>query len=506
MIEERIQLESLKDRIVTVEEAVSWIQDGMTIGFSGFTSSGDVKVVPRALVEHVKKVEKPLKLQLYTGASVSPEIDALLSEAGLISKRLPFQSDKVMRKKINAGEVMYIDQHLSNTADMIRNGSLSSIDLAVVEALQITKEGAIVPTTSGGNTAIFLQQAKEVIIELNLGQPLALKGVHDIYDPGNMGTRKPIPLTSVDQRIGHTEIQIDPAKIKGIVLTNILDTPKILTAPDVETEQIATHLINFLRTEIKQGRLPNPLPPLQSGVGSVANAVFHGFLHSEFSDLQIYSEVLQDAVFDLMDVGKIHFASGGSLTLSKEKTEEVFTHFEKYADKIILRPQELTNNPEIIRRLGLIAINTALEADIYGNVNSTHVMGTQIMNGIGGSADFTRNARLSIFVTKSIAKNGAISSIVPFASHIDNTEHDVQVIITEQGVADLRGLAPRERAILIINNCAHPSYRPQLMDYYERAIKQGGQTPHNLEEALSWHVRFTSTGSMQTVDSLVHSS
>jgi succinyl-CoA:acetate CoA-transferase len=146
--------------------------------------------------------------------------------------------------------------------------------------------------------------------------------------------------------------------------------------------------------------------------------------------------------------------------------------------------------------MGLIAINTALELDIYGTVNSTHVLGTQMMNGIGGSGDFARNSRISIFVTKSIAKGGNISSIVPFISHVDHTEHDVDVIVTEQGYADLRGLAPRERVELIIDRCAHPMYREPLMDYYREALTRGGQTPHVLEKALSWHSNYAQTGTM----------
>src|SRR5690625_5970183 len=76
-----------------------------------------------------------------------------------------------------------------------------------------------------------------------------------------------------------------------------------------------------------------------------------------------------------------------------------------------------------------------------------------MMNGIGGSGDFARNARLAIFVTKSLAKGGDISSIVPFVTHVDHTEHDVDVIVTEQGYADIRGLAPVQRAEKIIENC-----------------------------------------------------
>jgi succinyl-CoA:acetate CoA-transferase len=103
---------------------------------------------------------------------------------------------------------------------------------------------------------------------------------------------------------------------------------------------------------------------------------------------------------------------------------------------------------------------------------------------------------LAIFVTKSIAKGGKISSIVPFVSHVDHTEHDVDVIVTEQGYPDLRGLAPRERVELIIENCAHPMYRGQLRAYYQKALQRGGQTPHVLEKALSWHTNFASKGTM----------
>ena len=120
-----------------------------------------------------------------------------------------------------------------------------------------------------------------------------------------------------------------------------------------------------------------------------------------------------------------------------------------------------------------------------------------MMNGIGGSGDFTRHAHLAIFVTKSIAKGGDISSVVPMVSHTDHTDHDIDILVTEQGLADLRGLAPRERARQIIDHCAHPSYRAALNDYFDRACDQGGHTPHILQEALSWHANFEELGHMQ---------
>ncbi|HZG73453.1 MAG TPA: acetyl-CoA hydrolase/transferase C-terminal domain-containing protein, partial [Chondromyces sp.] len=406
-IAERLRDQRLQNRIVTAGEAASWIEDGMALGLSGFTRAGDAKAVPMALVDRAK--DESFKVDIYTGASLGFDIDKLMAEAGIINKRLPFQADASMRKKINQGELYFNDVHLSQVAEWVRADVLKPIDFAIIEATAITEDGTIIPTTSVGNSSIFLEKAKNIIIELNLSQPAALEGLHDIYEVGEQGSRDPIPLTSVDQRIGETGIKVDLDKIKGIVVTDDLDSPSTIVPPDEETAIMANHLINFLREEIKDGRLTNKLMPLQSGIGSVANAVLHGLLDSEFEDLEVYSEVLQDAVFDLLDSGKVKFASGCSITLSKEKMDEVFPNMEKYRDKLVLRPQEISNAPELIRRLGLISINTALEVDIYGNVNSTHVSGTKMMNGIGGSGDFARNCRLAIFVTKSIAKDGKIS-------------------------------------------------------------------------------------------------
>lgn len=491
---ERIRDSRLKDRVCTPEEAAASIENGMTLGLSGFTRAGDVKAVPVALVNRVKN-EENFKVNVYTGASLGSDIDKLFAEAGIIGKRLPFQADPTMRKGINQGEFLFVDQHLSHTAELLR-ANVMDVDVAILEAIAITEDGMVIPTTSIGNSLTFALNAKSIIIEINMAQSSELEGVHDLYEPGKQGERDPIPLVKPSDRIGSKGIPIDVEKVKGIVFTNQLDSPSTIVPPDDETVIMAQHLMTFLRKEIEAGRLTETLAPLQSGIGSVANAVLHGMVDSEFENLEVYSEVLQDAVFDLIDAGKVNFASCCSITLSEEKMNKVFSNFDQYRDKLIMRPQEISNHPEIIRRLGLISINTALELDIYGNVNSTHVLGSKMMNGIGGSGDFARNARLAIFVTKSIAKGGNISSIVPFVSHVDHTEHDVDVIVTEQGYADLRGLAPRERVELIIENCAHPMYRDQLRAYYEEAKTRGGQTPHVLEKALSWHINFAQNGTM----------
>ncbi len=494
MPQDRIRLASLRDKIVSAEEAASHIQDGMIVGMSGFTRAGEAKAVPMALAARAK--HEPLKITLITGASLGNDLDKQMAEAHLLSRRIPFQSDPALRKAINTGEVMFVDQHLSETVEHLRTHQLGPIDVAVIEAVGITASGGIIPTTSVGNSATFAILAKKVIVEINLTQPAELEGLHDIYIPTRRPFREPIPVVTPESRVGLPFIPVPADKIAAIVVTEKLDSASTVLPPDEETAGIASHLMEFLKHEVKIGRLTERLQPLQAGIGTIANAVMHGFIDSPFHDLTMYSEVLQDSTFDLFDADKLNFASGSSITLSKSKYDEVIPKIGQYKPRLILRPQEISNHPEIIRRLGLIGINTALEFDIYGNVNSTHVGGTHMMNGIGGSGDFARNAYLSVFVTKSIAKGGALSSVVPMVSHVDHTEHDVDILVTEVGLADLRELAPRERAKIIIANCVHPTFRDEMQDYFDRALARGGHTPHVLEEAFSWHTRARETGSM----------
>lgn len=494
MLRDRIRLRSLVDRIITADEAAAMITDGMTVGMSGFTRSGEAKAVPLALAERARK--HPMKITLMTGASLGNDIDRILAEAHVLERRLPFQSDPGLRQAINEGEVMFIDQHLSETVEQLRTNQIGPVDIAVVEAVSITEHGGIVPTTSVGNSASFAILADKVIVELNLSQPITLEGLHDIFIPTRRPARMPIPVVTPESRVGLPYISIPPEKIVGIVISDKHDSNASISPPDDDTRAIARHLTEFLLHEVKKGRMDYDLLPLQAGIGTIANSVMHGLIDTPFHDLKMYSEVLQDSTFELFDAGKLTFASGSSITLSGDMYARVLPRLAEYKPHLILRPQEISNHPEVIRRLGIISINTALEFDLYGNVNSTHVGGTQMMNGIGGSGDFARNAYLSIFVSKSTAKGGIISSVVPMVSHVDHTEHDVDVLITEVGLADLRGLAPRERAELVIANCVHPAYRDQLADYYRRAKARDGHTPHLIEEALSWHQALRQRGSM----------
>lgn len=495
-ITDRVKNKELQSKIVSAEEVAAWIKPGMTIGCSGFTASAYPKAVPLALAERMKK--EPFTVNMWTGASTGPEFDDALALVHGIKKRLPYQTDAALRKDINDGHVDYLDLHLSESAQLCRIGYEGKMDVALVEAAAITEEGNLIPTTSLGNAASYVQQADIVIVEINTTQPMALQGMHDVYIPMDPPNRLEIPIRHADDRIGTEYIPCTPEKIKFIVPCDIKDHTRDLTPVDENSKKMAAFTLELLNAEIKAGRMPKNLLPLQSGVGNVANAVLEGFVESDYNDLVVYTEVIQDAMLDLIDAGKLKFASGTAFSPSPAGMERFYKGIDKYRKYILLRPEEISNSPEVVHRLGVIAMNTALEVDIYGNVNSTHVCGTKMMNGIGGSGDFARNAYLTIFYTPSTAKGGKISSIVPMCSHIDHTEHDVDIFITEQGIADLRGLAPRARALEIINKCAHPDYRPLLLDYYERALAatKKNNTPHLLHEALSFHTRFLETGDM----------
>jgi succinyl-CoA:acetate CoA-transferase len=490
------------DKIMSAEEAAAFIPAGSNVGMSGFTGAGYPKAVPAALVARMREAKargERFAVSVWTGASTAPELDGVMAEVEGVELRMPYQSDPLSRAKINAGLMEYTDIHLSHVAQMVWEGFFGHLDVAVVEVAGITADGELIPSTSVGNNKTWIDLADKVILEVNSAQPIELEGMHDIYYgtalPPN---RKPLQITQVSDRVGVPYLHVDPDKIIAVVPTHSSDRNAPFKEPDADSKEIAGHILDFLAHEVKKGRLPETLLPLQSGVGNIANAVLMGLDDGPFRPLTAYTEVIQDGMLQMLRSGTLSMASATAFSLSEDAMADLCENIADYRDRIILRPQEISNHPEAIRRLGCLAMNGMLEADMYGNVNSTHLMGSSIMNGIGGSGDFARNAYISFFVTPSTAKGGSISCIVPMVSHVDHTEHDTHVIVTEQGLADLRGLPPRRRAQQIIDHCAHPDYRAELQDYLDRATARsaGKHTPHMLGDALSWHARYLKDGTM----------
>ncbi len=483
---------------MTAAEAAALINDGDVVGFSGFTPAGAPKVVPNAIAERAEAEHaagRPFKIGMYTGASTGDMLDGALARANAVLFRTPYQSNKDLRTRINAQEAHYFDMHLSHEAQELRYGFLPRPKFAIVEACDLTDDGEIVPTSGVGILPTICRLADHIIVELNTTTPKALRGIHDIYEPQDPPMRQAIPVYHVSDRCGEPCVKVDPRKIVAVVESNVPNGGGKFAPIDDVTTKIGENVAHFLAAEIKAGRIPASFLPIQSGVGNIANAVLASLGENpDIPPFEMYTEVIQDAVIGLMKEGHVKFASGCSLTVSQPVLEDVYQNLDFFKQRIVLRPQEISNNPEVARRLGLITINTALEADIFGNINSTHVLGTKMMNGIGGSCDFTRNAYISIFTTPSTAKDGKISAIVPMVSHLDQSEHSVKVLITEYGVADLRGKSPIQRAHCIIDNCVHPDYRDMLRRYIESAPK--AHTPMNIYTCFEMHKAFAETGDM----------
>lgn len=490
-------------KYITAEEAASIINNGDNVGFSGFTPAGSPKAVSVALAERAEAEHaagRPFKINMFTGASTGDSVDGVLTRAGAIGFRAPYQTNGDMRKALNSQGMAYADLHLSQMAQEIRYGFMGKkVNVAIIEAADVTEDGKIYVTTGVGISPTIARMADTVIIELNAAHSKSIKGLHDIYEPLDPPARREIAIYKPSDRIGKEYIQVDPAKIAGIVETDKPDEARGFTKPDPVTDRIGLNVANFLAADMKRGCIPPTFLPLQSGVGNVANAVLGALgADPEIPAFEMYTEVIQDSVIALMEQGRIKFGSTCSLSVTNECLDEIYSNMSFFRDKLLLRPSEISNNPEVVRRLGVITINTAIEADIYGHTNSTHITGTKMMNGIGGSGDFTRNAYISIFTCPSVAKDGQISSIVPMVSHVDHTEHDVNIIVTEQGVADLRGKDPVQRAKEIIEHCAHPDYKQLLWDYLK--ISSKGHEPANLPGALGMHAEFLRSGDMRNTD------
>ncbi len=494
-METRIENEQVKSRIVSPIEASKLIQNGMTVAMGGYTSSGYPKVIANELVKR-KMAGEDLFIHLITGANVGP-LDDVLSKEKIIARRTPMCASKILGKQINSGQVHYVEQQMNKMPRLIQSNSFGKIDVAVVEALGITKEGFIIPTSSIGMTPHLLNQAKEIIVEINIAQPRVLEGMHDVYVPSEIPNRLPIPLTSANQKIGEPFIRVNPDKIRYVVESNILDaTSKPAEITDT-IKKISENLFDFLEIEVIK-TFKGYLPPFQTGFGNLATGLVNEFKNSNFKDIQFFCGILGEANIDLMLTGKVKAASTGSIEMTPKVIDIIKKHSDFLKNIMVIRNGDITNNSEIIQRLGVITLNSAIEVDIYGNVNSSHISGSKIVNGIGGGANFAQSAGLSIILLPSVSKGGAISNIVPMVFHQDICEHDVDILITENGVADLRGKDEVERAKLIIQNCASDTYREQITNYLNKAIAEcGGHRPQLPLDAYKWYERLKKKGTMK---------
>ncbi|KAJ9660788.1 acetyl-CoA hydrolase [Neophaeococcomyces mojaviensis] len=515
LLKSRCRRASFLDKVAKAEDLIELFPHNSYIGWSGFTGVGYPKKVPTALADHVERnnLQGKLKFNLFVGASSGAETENRWARLNMIERRAPHQVGKEIAKGINNGNIQFFDKHLSMfPVDLMygwytKQKENNRLDVAIVEASAITEDGGIVPGASVGATPEIVQMADKIIIEVNTATP-NFEGLHDITMTDLPPRRKPYLIMAPEDRIGTPTVPVDPDRVVAIVESDYPDQTTENAPEDATSVAIANNIIEFLQHEVSRGRLPKNLLPIQSGIGNIANAVVGGLAKggADFKNLKVWTEVLQDSFLDLFDSGNLDFATATSIRFSPDGFKRFYDGWENYHAKLLLRSQQVSNNPEIIRRLGVIGMNTPVEVDIYAHANSTCVMGSRMLNGLGGSADFLRSSKYSIMHTPSTRPSKSdptgVSCIVPMCTHVDQTEHDLDVIVTEQGLADVRGLSPRERARVIIEKCAHPEYKPILRDYFEIAerecLKKGwGHEPHLLFNTFDMHRNLVEEGTMK---------
>jgi succinyl-CoA:acetate CoA-transferase len=494
-LEKRIRKKELLEKVITAKEASLFFKDGMMVATSGNPLMGYPKATFLALADRMKQ-EGGIKIDLLSAGPLGPEVEEALVQSKGIRTRIGAIGSELLRDAVNRGEVRFVEGKGGQLPAHVRQGRFGKIDLAVIEAIGITEEGNIIPSTAVYDAPEWVELASSIIVEINLLRPLEMEGMHDVYLK-TLG--HPVPIVNPLDRIGTPYIPTQSEKIRFIVGSAVpdRDTPEI--SMDIQGKLIAKHLLNFLEEEIRRGRLSTPLPPLEVGIGGIGSSILRELGESDFSPLFFYMPAITDPVLDLIDRSKVGGVTGLALRFTLKAWIKFQSDLERYKRFIILRPIGITNSAEIIQRLGVIAINVGLEADIQGQVNSSHLMGSKIWTGVAGSYDYSRNGVISIFALPSITKGGNISSIIPLVSHVDHTEHEVDIVVTEHGIADLRGLDPWERAQRIIEGCAHPDYRKLLMDYLIRAKKESGHIPFSLDGAFSFHRRYRERGTMKGV-------
>ncbi|OSM04352.1 GNAT family N-acetyltransferase [Magnetofaba australis] len=229
---------------------------------------------------------------------------------------------------------------------------------------------------------------------------------------------------------------------------------------------------------------------LQMGIGKIPDAVLANL--TKHNDLGIHTEMFSDGVIDLFMNGNINNSRKsvhrGKIVTSFAMGSQKLYDFVHENPHVEFHPSEYVNNPAVIRKNDHhVSINSAIEVDLTGQVVSDSV-GTRFYSGIGGQVDFIRGASLSrggrpIIALPSTAMNGAVSKIVPFiteGSGVVTSRGDVHYVVTEYGIATLRGKSVRERALELIQ-VAHPDFRDWLLE----RVREHFYVPHYQDEQPS---------------------
>ncbi len=505
---ERVRNAAFASKIMSAEDAAAQIRPGDRVGMSGFTGAGYPKVVPGALAKRIKAAHdagQEFTIDLFTGASTAPRTGRRSGRGR--RHRLPYayQSDPIMRAKINEGTIDYSDIHLSHLAQRVWEGGVfDTLDVAVVEVTEVLPpDGQVVPASSVGNNKSWLDLADKVILEVNAWQSQELLGMHDIYYgtalPPN---RRPVMINRPQDRIGQTTYNVDPAKVIAVVETDAPDRNSEFKAPDEASIAIANHLLDFLVHQVERGRLPKSLLPLQSGVGNVANAVLIGLVDSPLRTPHLLhrGDPGRHGRPDRIRQTRLRLGHG-VLPVPPKMAEEMNRRAAYFREKIMLRPQEISNHPR--------GDPSPRPGRLQRHDRGRHLRQRELHPRLWYPGD-ERHRRLRRLRPQRVRlrlrhpvhrqeRRDLLHRPVRLAHRSHRARHRDDHHRTgpgrhprpeppQAGRGDHRQVRPPPTTR---NRCASTSSTPR------RSTPAGCTPPHDLAQAFSWHLRLAETGTMQ---------
>jgi acyl-CoA hydrolase len=490
----RVKDVDLLDKVMDAEDAVrKFVAGSKAIAISGMTGTGYPKVVPRAMSEYVERAGERFDVVVYGAGTVGVDLEEHLSRIG-VRRRFPIgASAEVTRKLVNSREFEAYDMWLTEYSRWLRDDVLtrrfSGIDIAIVEATGVTEEGLVLGTSVDA-IPVFIEKARGVIVELSLVKPYML-GLHDIYVPK---INEVIPVRSVLDRIGDRVVKVPKSKVMAVVPSTIDDQRGAYSPGGDIDRRVVENIVDFLSKEASEDpNLRTDYVTLQPAAGPIASLLADRIHEIGFS-LSIWGEIASVRWLKTLS-GNVKAISGSAIyTLPGDERlrEEFYENIDEFKDRVVLRPQAISNSPEIISRFYHINVQQAIEVDVYGQVNITYI-GDRFIVGVGGSGDHAKASYITIVALPSITGSG-LPRVVPLVYHVDLVDHDVDIIVTDQGWADLRGLSPLEKARAIIEECAHPSYKDILWDYLETVVKKTGHRPVDLRKAVEFREKLFASG------------
>ena len=422
--------EEYRRKVSTAEEAIKDVRDGdcVVLGHAAAVP----RVVPHALAQHCEDYNDVLIFHMTTLGENELLQPKCFGHFRHVSNFLSGNS----REAVNHLNGDFFPAYFHDVPEMI--GDEIPCDVVVVQATPPNEEGYCSLGVSCDYALAAIRRARSVIVESNEFMP---------FTYGNTL----IHVSQVDHII--------PCAYR------LQELPS--DAPSEAERAIGRHCASL----VADGST------LQLGIGAIPNAVLSEL--GDKNDLGIHSEMFSDGVAELMKKGVVN---GSRKTLHRNKVVATFImgtrelyDFVDCNDQVELYPVDYTNDPIVIaQQYRMVSINSCLEVDLMGQVASESI-GMRQYSGIGGQIDFVRGASMaregkSIIAMPSTAAGGKISRIKPFltpGAAVSTTRNDVNYLVTEYGIARLKGRTLQHRAEDLIR-IAHPDFRPMLIEEYEK--------------------------------------